>query len=150
MHHAPMHYTARSAEIWSHGASEEYSETVLFILSLKDIFKFCALGLKELFSSRFRRFSLLHFCHPLLSRESLLPCPLDPPQSPNHLLLLQVWIPPPFSAEITCLQMGPMAGELGGWRTPRWIRQLAPAPGLREVERSRQWRELHNVPRVSF
>lgn len=145
-----MHYTARSAEIWSHGASEEYSETVLFILSSKYIFKFCALGLKELFSSRFRRFSLLHICHPLLSRESLLPCPLDPPQSPDLLLLLQLWIPPPFSAEITCLQMGPMAGELGGWRTPRWIRQLAPAPGLREVERGRRGESSTTSPEFPF
>lgn len=47
--------------------------------------------------------------------------------------------------------MGPLAGQLGGWRAPWWIRQLAPAPGLgEEVERGRRCRELHDVPRVSF
>lgn len=33
----------------------------------------------------------------------------------------------PCSEEITCLQMGPLAGRLGGWRAPWWIHQLAPA-----------------------
>lgn len=127
-----------------------HSEITLFILC-KEKKKVCKrteraiLQLRE----RFRSPPLSYFCRPLLSWESLLPCPQDPPAS-SDLLLLRLWLSPPCSTEITCLQMGPLAGRLGGWRAPWWIHQLALAPGLGEVERGRRCRELHDVPRVLF
>lgn len=53
-------------------------------------------------------------------------------------------------AAITCLQMGPLVGYLSGWRTPWWICQLAPAPGLGEVERGRWSREVRDACRAPF
>ncbi|KAK5864355.1 hypothetical protein PBY51_015604 [Eleginops maclovinus] len=65
------------------------------------------------------------------------------------LLLLHLWRSALFSRD-HMLANGPPGWAVRRWRAPWWIRQLAPAPGLGEVERGRRCRELRDVPRVSF
>lgn len=131
------------AEIWPQEGCEGHSEISLLFFLWGISLNFVHKGWKWFFTAQ--SVSELH------PTAFLPPTPLKGITSPMSSRPTSISRPPPSLAlKITCLQMGPLAGQLGAWRAPWWICQLAPAPGLWEVERGRWSRELHDVPRVSF
>lgn len=145
MHHTAVLYISPSGRnIVTHG-NGGHSEITLFIFVEKREKHF----LKELLYSSESALEPppTRFCHPLLSWDSLLPCPQDPPASPDLLLLLRLWLSPLFRRD-HMLANGPPGWA--AWRLEGSLVDPPISPGLGEVERGQWCRELHDIPRVLF
>lgn len=102
MHHIASHCHALHQSFWQKYCHTRewrtFRDNVVYSSLWKKMCKRTERAISKL-REWFRSSPLSYFCHPLLSGESLLPCPLDPLASPDLLLLLRLWLSPLFSKD---------------------------------------------------